>query len=86
MNNPQGPGKQGRKDANKARGAHSHQAGAPGRSEHQQSGQSARPSHERPSHERPSHEQGHMQNRPGSSHHSTSHSSQSHDRESMDEE
>jgi hypothetical protein len=86
MNNPQGPGKQGRKDANKARGAqhpgaHPHQAGAPGRSEHQQSGQSARPSHERPSHE-----QGHMQNRPGSSHPSTSHSSQSHDRESMDEE
>jgi hypothetical protein len=59
MSNPQGPGKQGRKDA-KAKAPQPHHqtaAGAPGRSEHQQAGQSARPQSE----------QGHMQ-RPGPSH------------------
>jgi len=35
MSNPQGPGKQGRKDA-KAKAPQPHQTGAPGRSEHQQ--------------------------------------------------
>lgn len=45
MSNPQGSGKQGRKDA-KAKTPRPHQeaaAGAPGRSEHHQPGQSARP-------------------------------------------
>ncbi len=41
MSNPQGPGKQGRKDA-KAKAPRPHQTDA-GRSEHQQHGQSARP-------------------------------------------
>jgi hypothetical protein len=55
MSNPQGPGKQGRKDA-KAK-ASQQAVGAPGRSEHQQPGQSARPSNEQGSahQQRPSH-------------------------------
>jgi hypothetical protein len=61
MSNPQGPGKQGRKDAKSKAPQSQHAAGAPGRSEHQ-SGQSARPSHE----------QGRMQNRPAPSHSSQS--------------
>jgi hypothetical protein len=75
MSNPQGPGKQGRKDA-KAKASQPHQAaaGAPGRSEHQQHGESARPQSE----------QGHMQ-RQGSSHPSPSHPSSSHPSQSMRE-
>jgi hypothetical protein len=72
MSNPQGPGKQGRKDAKtKAPQPHQAAAGAPGRSEHQQPGQSARPQNE----------QGHMQ-RPGSSHPSQS----TREREGMEDE
>jgi hypothetical protein len=76
MSNPQGPGKQGRKDA-KAKASQPHQAAAPGRSEHLGSGQSTRPAHE----------QGHMQNRSHPSHPSASRSAQSHEREeTLDEE
>jgi hypothetical protein len=57
MSNPQGPGKQGRKDAKSKAPQQQQAAGAPGRSAHQQSGQSARPSHEQGSaqQQRPSH-------------------------------
>ena len=77
MSNPQGPGKQGRKDA-KAKASQPHQAaaGAPGRSEHQQPGQSARPTNE----------QGHMQNRPGSPHPSQSHQQSREREDAMDDE
>jgi hypothetical protein len=72
MNNPQGPGKQGRKDA-KAKAQQQHHAGAPGRSDHP--GQSARTQSDQ------SH-QGHMPHRPShSSSQSHSHSSQMEDDE-----
>jgi hypothetical protein len=73
MNNPQGPGKRGRKDA-KAKAPQSHQTGAPGRSEHQQHGQ----------HARPQSEHGHTQQH---SHPSSSHPSQSmRERENVEED
>jgi hypothetical protein len=63
MTNPQGPGKQRRKDAKaKAPQPHHEAAGAPGRSEHHQSAQNARPHGE----------QSHIQHRPGPSHPSQS--------------
>lgn len=84
MSNPQGPGKQGRKDARaKASQPHQAAAGAPGRSEDQQHGQSARPHGE----------QGHAPQRQAS--HPSSHPSSSHpghppqsmrERESAEEE
>jgi hypothetical protein len=71
MSNPQGPGKQGRKDA-KAKAPQPHQTGAPGRSEHQQHGA------------RPQSEHGHTQHRP---HPSSSHPSQSiRERENVEED
>jgi hypothetical protein len=60
MSNPQGPGKQGRRDA-KAKAPQPHQqsaASAPGRSEQHQPGHSPRSQSE----------QGHMQHRPSPSH------------------
>ena len=60
MSNPQGPGKQGRRDA-KAKASQPHHqsaASAPGRSEQHQPGHSPRPQSE----------QGHMQHRPSPSH------------------
>jgi hypothetical protein len=64
MSNPQGPGKQGRRDANAKAPQPHHQAAAsaPGRSEQHQPGHSPRPQGE----------QSHVQQRPGSSHPSQS--------------
>jgi hypothetical protein len=79
MSNPQSPGKQGRKDA-KAKAPQPHQTGAPGRSEHQQHGQSTRPQSEH----------GHTQHRshPQNEHGHTQHRSQpsERERENMEEE
>jgi hypothetical protein len=66
MSNPQGSGKQGRKDA-KAKAPRQHEeaaAGAPGRSEHPQPGQSSRPHGEH----RPHGEQGQTSHRPAPAH------------------